>query len=209
MIQDTSRKEDDDEYESPMEEYEDEEVTVRLPPREEPKKRVVTYSDADLDKGLMNAEAFEILKNHNLPLPSEIKNEKYQVIKRSLENGESVLIFFKRNFKNKANIKIKDGMTTASPKNENPHAITKSYIRYYNILGIYVNNLSKLKDYAKKKKTGQGILHFSNPYQLLDRLELLGGSILAGNNGVIQEFSQIAHLLNQMKVITIKQFNNL
>ena len=58
-------------------------------------------------------------------------------------------------------------------------------------------------------QTGTGILHFSNPLQLLDRLELLGGSILAGNNGVIQEFSQIAHLLNQMKVITIKQLNDL
>ena len=74
-------------------------------------------------------------------------------------------------------------------------------------MGIYVNNMSKLEDYAKK--TGQGILHFNNPYQLLDRLELLGGSILAGNNGVIQEFSQIAHLLNQMKVITKKQLNDL
>ena len=60
-----------------------------------------------------------------------------------------------------------------------------------------------------KKKTGSGILLFSNPHQLLDRLELLGGSILAGNNGVIQEFSQIGHLLNQMKVITKKQLNDL
>ena len=49
----------------------------------------------------------------------------------------------------------------------------------------------------QKKKTGQGILHFNYPHQLLDRLELLSGSILAGNNGVIQEFSQIAHLLNE------------
>ena len=60
-----------------------------------------------------------------------------------------------------------------------------------------------------KKKSGSGILNFNNPYQLLDRLELLGGSILAGNNGVIPEFSQIAHLLNQMKVITKKQLNDL
>ena len=60
----------------------------------------------------------------------------------------------------------------------------------------------------QKKKTGQGILHFNNPLQLLDRLELLRGSTLAGNNGVIQEFSQIAHLLNQMKVITKKQLND-
>ncbi|CAH3034786.1 unnamed protein product, partial [Porites lobata] len=40
-----------------------------------------------------------------------------------------------------------------------------------------------------------------NIKQLNDRLELLGGSILAGNNGVIPEFSQIAHLLNQMKAL--------
>ena len=51
--------------------------------------------------------------------------------------------------------------------------------------------------------------NFDNPHQLLKRLELLGGSILAGNNGVIPEFSQIAHLLNQMKVITKKQLNDL
>ena len=36
-----------------------------------------------------------------------------------------------------------------------------------------------------KKKSGSGILNFNNPYPLLGRLELLGGSILAGNNGVI------------------------
>ena len=60
-----------------------------------------------------------------------------------------------------------------------------------------------------QSKTGQGILHFNNPLELLDRLELLSGSILAGNNGVMQEFSQIAHLLNQMKVITKKQLNDL
>ena len=49
-----------------------------------------------------------------------------------------------------------------------------------------------LRDY--KEKSGSGILHFNNPYQLLDRLELLGGSILAENDGVIPEFFQITHL---------------
>ena len=53
------------------------------------------------------------------------------------------------------------------------------------------------------------MIYFKNPYKLLERLELLGGSILAGNNGVIPEFSQIAHLLNQMKVISKKQLNDL
>ena len=75
-----------------------------------------------------------------------------------------------------------------------------------------------MKDYLRSlkykmgeglNKRGEGIVYFNNPHQLLDRLELLGGSILAGNNGVIPEFSQIAHLLNQMKVISKKQLNDL
>ena len=73
------------------------------------------------------------------------------------------------------------------------------------------------KDYKKvlsafltslEYQTGRGI-YFNNPHQLLNRLELLAGSILAGNNGVIPEFSQLVHFLNQMNVITKKQLNDL
>ena len=67
---------------------------------------------------------------------------------------------------------------------------------YKNILELYLGSL--------EYKTGEGMIYFNNPHQLLNRLELLGGSILAGNNGVIPEFSQMAHLLNQMKVISKK-----
>ena len=84
---------------------------------------------------------------------------------------------------------------------------TRNDIREHNIMDIYNYNLNQLREF--KEKTGTSFLHFNNPIQLLDRLELLGGSILAVNNGVIQEFSQIAHLLNQMKVITKKQLNDL
>ena len=116
----------------------DEEVTLTLPPREESKKRV-------------NAEADRILKSLKLTLPSEIKNEKYEVIKKSLRDGERNLNIFKDKLANKANFKTKDGINIASPKNENPHTQTKREIEYYNVMGIYVNNLSKLEDYAKKK----------------------------------------------------------
>ena len=63
----------------------------------------------------------------------------------------------------------------------------------------YKNALNDYLISTKYVKTGGGIFYFNNPHQLFDRLELLGGSILAGNNRVIPEFSQIAHLLNQMK----------
>ena len=99
-------------------------------------------------------------------------------------------------------------MSKAFPKNKNPCTETLKEIAYYNIRGIYVNNINKLENIAKKK-TGQGIIHFNNPHQLIDRLKLLAGSIFAGNNGVKQEFSQIAHLLHQLKVITKKQLNDL
>ena len=109
---------------------------------------------------------------------------------------------------NKAEFKIKNGVSKAYPKSKNPHEETRRQIAYYNILGIYVNNINKLENIAKKK-TGQGIIHFNNPLQLLNRLELLAGSLTAENNGVMQEFSQIAHLLHQRKVITKKQLNDL
>ena len=60
-----------------------------------------------------------------------------------------------------------------------------------------------------KEITGTGIIHFNNPQQLVDRLKLLAGSIIAGNNGVKQEFSQLAHLLRQLKIITKKTLNDL
>ena len=80
--------------------------------------------------------------------------------------------------------------------------------KYKNILKLYLDSL-EYKMGEGLAQRGQGIVYFNNPHQLLDRLELLGGSILAGNNGVIPEFSQIAHLLNQMKVISKKQLNKL
>ena len=80
-------------------------------------------------------------------------------------------------------------------------------IKEHNILANYIYNLNLLKEY--KEISGTGIIHFNNPHQLIDRLELPAGSIFAGNNGVKQEFTQIAHLLHQLKVITKKQLNDL
>ena len=83
----------------------------------------------------------------------------------------------------------------------------KIIITIYNLITNYNYNLNLLREY--KEKTGTGIIHFNNPHQLIDRLELLIGSINAGNNGVKQGFTQIAHLLHQLKVITKKQLNDL
>ena len=102
-----------------------------------------------------------------------------------------------------------EGYYFAKTKSENPKRKTIENVKNFNALSAYATNLSILKYYKDKEKSGTGIVFFNNPHQLLDGLELLGGSILAGNNGVINEFSKIAHLLNQMKVISKKQLNDL
>ena len=61
----------------------------------------------------------------------------------------------------------------------------------------------------KYKKIGSGVVYYNNPADLLDRLELLGGSILAGNNGVRNEFSKIAHTLNKLGILNNNQLNSL
>ena len=106
---------------------------------------------------------------------------------------------------------MEEGFEKASPIKKKPLQKTLGLIEKNNTLRRYIYNLNHLKIFKENiaKKTGRGIIHFNNPLQLLDRLELLAGSIFAGNNGVKQEFSQIAHLLHQLKVITKKQLNDL
>ena len=99
----------------------------------------------------MYADADKILKNLHLELPSKIKNEKYEVIKRFQKNAEGLLNGLKNALVNKANFYTKKGINEASPKSKNPRDDTKRQIDYYNVLGIYVNNISKLENYAKKK----------------------------------------------------------
>lgn len=58
-------------------------------------------------------------------------------------------------------------------------------------------------------KSGSGVRYFNNPHQLFDRLELLAGSIAAGNNGVKNEFSEIAHTVRNMGLLTQTDLNKL
>ena len=167
-----------------------------------------TYDKDEINKNLMNKESVDLLHFHSLKLPSEYKDKSLRELQEALKNSKKESSNLKDKLKNVANFNYFGGKSIAYPKNKNPTANTLETIAEHNIiLENYNYNLNLLREY--KEKRGNGILHFSNPLQLLDRLELLGGSILAGNNGVIQEFSQIAHLLNQMKLITKKQLNDL
>ena len=72
-----------------------------------------------------------------------------------------------------------------------------------------ISDISIHRTSNKYKKIGSGVVYYNNPADLLDRLELLGGSILAGNNGVKNEFSQIVHTLNKLGVLNNNHLNNL
>ena len=60
-----------------------------------------------------------------------------------------------------------------------------------------------------KYKTAKGIFFYLSPQELIKRFELLGGSLAAGNNGVLPEYIQIAHRLRDLGVVTNNQLNKL
>ena len=155
----------------------------------------------------MNEESTDLLYFYSLKLPSEYKDKSLKELQEALKKSQKISSKYKDIIKNVAKYDYFEGKSIAYPKSKNPSAKTLENIADHNILENYNYNINLLREY--KEKTSTGILHFKNPLQLFDRLEFIGGSILAGNNGVIQEFSQIAHLLNQMKVITKKQLNDL
>ena len=177
---------------------------------EDMKLTILTYGKSDMDKYLMNRESSDLLYFYSLNLPSYYKDKSLKELQEAFEKSTEILTRDKDIIKNVAdyNYNSMPGRAIAYPKKgEKAKEKSKQEIKEHNIMEIYNYNLNQLRDF--KEKTGTGILHFSNPLQLLDRLELLAGSLLAGNNGVIQEFSQIAHLLHQLKVITKKQLNDL
>ena len=90
-----------------------------------------------------------------------------------------------------AKFDAKEGFEKASPLKKRPLEKTKDLIKEHDTLRRYIYNLKNLKILKQNvsQKTGQGIIHFNNPLQLLDRLESLVGSLNAGNNGVKQEFT--------------------
>ena len=77
-----------------------------------------------------------------------------------------------------------------------------------------LNRLSEIPIHRTSKKyskLGSGVVYYNNPQDLLSRLELLGGSMSAGNNsnGVREEFVNVVHVLNKLNVINNKQMNDL
>ena len=75
-----------------------------------------------------------------------------------------------------------------------------------------LNRLSEIPIHRSSKKyskIGSGVVYYNDPSDLINRMELLGGSILAGNDGAKNEFSEIAHKLFQLGLINNEKLNDL
>ena len=83
--------------------------------------------------------------------------------------------------------------------------------KYSNLSKMVFNELNKLSEIPSKKysKIGSGIIYYNDVNDLIDRMELLGGSIMAGNDGVKSEFSEIVHKLFQLGKIDNGKLNDL
>ena len=87
--------------------------------------------------------------------------------------------------------------------------------KYSNLSKMVFNELNKLSEIPihrsskKYSKIGSGIIYYNDVNDLIDRMELLGGSIMAGNDGVKNEFSEIVHKLFQLGKIDNGKLNDL
>ena len=87
--------------------------------------------------------------------------------------------------------------------------------KYSDLSKIIFNQLNKLSEIPihrsskKYSKIGSGVVYYNDTNDLIDRMELLGGSILAGNDGAKSEFSEIVHKLFQLGKIDNGKLNDL
>ena len=87
--------------------------------------------------------------------------------------------------------------------------------KYSDLSKMVFNQLNQLSEIPihrtskKFSKLGSGVVYFNDTNDLVDRMELLGGSIMAGNDGAKSEFSEIAHKLFQLGVIDNGKLNDL
>ena len=107
-------------------------------------------------------------------------------------------------------IKKLTGQINRRKRNKNPDdeylALTLLKEEQKTTLMKYRNTI---QDYFKSLdyKVGQGL--FFSPQELLRRFELLKGSLVAGNNGVLPEYIQIAHRLRDLGILSNNQLNTL
>ena len=161
-----------------------------------PKEDKTPIVKLDLEKNF-DENDIATLSDFNYRRPNDFYNSNFQDLEKDLEKVNS-------------NIKTLTGQINGRKRNKNPD---DEYLTGTFLKEVQKETLMKyrniMKDYFKslEYKVGKG-LYFS-PQELLHRFELLNGSLVAGNNGVLPEYIQIAHRLRDHGIITNNQLNTL
>ena len=166
--------------------------------KKQKKKKTIPFN---LEKNFDEDELYVIKEKYGYPPPSKLIEYNHEsLIKITEDLKESI---------KKLNGKLA-GRSRKKEPNENYlfdsaafEEQRSSLLKYEKVINDYITSF--------KYHTGQGIrnrLYFS-PQELIKRLELLGGSLAAGNNGVLPEYIQIAHRLRDLGIVTNNQLNKL
>ena len=212
-VEDEDEEEEDEEKEEEKEEEEEDEEKEEEKEEEKTKTPVINVKKKDFDIFLNNKNSQEIIKENGFEeLPSYYFDKSIEELNERIDNVESDLGELHERLKNKAKFYYDDNnyykaVSTAIKRGPNPE--TTKQLEDFNILNIYLKNLIDLLKLKKLEKeyTGQGL--FFSPQELLRRFELLNGSLVAGNNGVLPEFIQIAHRLRDLGILSNNQLNTL
>ena len=156
-------------------------------------KEILKYN---LEKNL-DEEDKQVLDLLDYPQPNELLekdpnelNEIYKIVKKDVKEMGYQIGALKR---------TKNKTEEQESELELYNMQRETQKKYKEILDFYLRSL--------EYKVGQGL--FFSPQELLHRFELLNGSLVAGNNGVLPEYIQIAHRLRDLGTLTNKQLNKL
>ena len=196
--------EDGEDDEKDSEDDKDDQAQAPLP--KEDKTPIAKFKVSDLDVNLSKKKLDILFENGFENPPSYYFDKNIEEIGSLINKTNSDLQELAKSMSNTADIEYEKGYQLARARSKNPHKKTKENIDFFNALSIYTKNLNDL--YIFKQKSGSGMF-YNNPKELLHRFELLNGSLVAGNNGVLPEFIQIAHRLRDLGILSNNQLNTL
>ena len=194
----------DDQARAPL--PKDDQTQAPLPKEDKAKK---TLNKDYFDRYLNNKEAQDTLKKNgfdNNPSYYFDKNIDINELDKLIDVVSSDLKGLHQELKGITNIYTnKKGYLIAesTATKKGPTLKTQEKIETFKVLSIYMKNLMDLVEY--RTKFGSGL--FSNPEELLHRFELLKGSLIAGNNGVLPELIKILHRLRDLGILSNKKLN--
>ena len=196
--------EDGEDDEKDSEDDKDDQAQAPLP--KEDRTPIAKFKVSDLDVNLSKKKLDILFENGFENPPSYYFDKNIKEIASLINKTNSDLQELAKSMSNTADIEYENGYQLARARSKNPHKKTKENIDFFNALSIYTKNLNDL--YIFKEKSGSGMF-YNNPQELLHRFELLNGSLVAGNNGVLPEYIQISHRLRDLGIITNNQLNTL